>query len=212
MIIRRTANAGVLLQMDGISLLLDGVRQEVTPYLATPRQERQALLETPPDAVLFTHKHADHYDAGFLSAYLQKTAGPVIGPADIPHCAQEAVTLGTVRITPVSSRHIGKKEPMEHMSFIIQGSRCVWFPGDASPLQWQGKQLPKPDVLIGPYAYAIGSGWEITKKLGTGALVLLHLPEKDNDPYGLWTQVENTVKGQDGPKVYIPAIGENECI
>lgn len=205
--IKRTANAGVLLRLDGKQILMDGVCREVKPYPATPPRVREHLLRELPDALLVTHSHADHYDAAFVSEYLQKTAGPVLGPADIPFCSMEACYVGDVKITPVASRHIGKTEPIGHMSFILEGSRCVWFLGDASPLLWQARgDLPKPDVMIVPYAYGMGSGWEICKKLGAQSVVLLHLPERAADPYGLWDAVEATAGQGSGPALYIPAM------
>ena len=96
-----------------------------------------------------------------------------------------------------------------HCSFIIKGSRCVWFAGDAAPSELRGREdLPKPDVLIAPYAYAnTRSALEITRNL-TDNLILLHLPERNKDPFGLWQQVEETIKNADGLKVYIPEMGE----
>ena len=205
--IKRTANAGVLLQLDGVRILLDGVCREEFPYLGTPETERSELLQNPPDGLLLTHGHADHYDPSFVSAYLQKAAGPVLGPADIPFCTGQSGHVGQVRITALPSRHIGKTAPMEHLSFILEGSSCVWFLGDASPLQWRGREdLPKPDVLIAPYAYAIGSGWQITKALAPKQLVMLHLPRRDTDPYGLWKAVEPALQDPHGPQISIPDI------
>lgn len=205
--IKRTANAGVLLRLDGKCILMDGVCREVKPYLATPPHLREALLRDLPDALLITHCHADHYDAAFVSEYLQKTAGPVLGPADIPFCSAAGCRIGDVRITPVPSRHIGKTEPMGHMSFVVEGSRCVWFLGDASPLLWKGRaDLLRPDVLIAPYAYGMGSGWEIAKSLGARDVVLLHLPERNTDPYGLWAGVEAAAGQARDIRVYFPEI------
>ena len=187
---------------------MDGVCREVKPYPATPPEIREELLRQFPDGVLVTHRHKDHYDASFVSAYVQKAAGPVLGPADIPVCTQEATSLGGVQIQCVPSRHIGKTEPMGHMSFVLKGSRCIWFLGDASPLLWKNREdLPRPDVMIVPYAYAMGSGWDICRQLGVQDVVLLHLPPRAEDPYGLWDAVEETVK-EDFPRLHIPIMGE----
>ncbi len=207
--IKRTANAGVLLRLDGISILLDGVCEEVKPYLPTPAGEREALLKSAPDAIAFTHDHKDHYDAAFVSAYRENAAGPILGPPDIPFSTAETVTLGIVRITQVPTHHLGVSAALGHNSFILEGSRCVWFMGDASPLQWRKlKDLPKPDVLIAPYGYAIGSGWQISAQLGAETVVLLHLPDKECDPYGLWQAVGETTGQGNGPKLYIPHMGQ----
>ena len=207
--IKRTANAGVLLELDGKRILMDGVCREVKPYPATPPEIRSQLENTRLDAVLVTHRHADHYDGPFVSDYAKKAAGPVLGPADIPFCGSDPTDLGGVKITPVVSRHIGKTEPMGHMSFVVECSRCVWFLGDASPLLWKNRtDLPAPDVMIVPYAYGIGSGWDVCKLLGTKTVVLLHLPPKGEDPYGLWDAVEATTGQGNGPALYIPRMGE----
>lgn len=207
--IKRTANAGVLLTLDDVTVLLDGVSREILPYLPTPAEIRNELLQSPPDVLCFTHQHADHYDAAFVSEYLQNAAGPILGPADIPFCRQETLEYNGVRITQIASRHIGKQEPMGHVSFILEGSKCVWFMGDASPLQWRGRlDLPKPDVLIAPYAYATGSGWQISQSLGAGTIILVHLPERNKDIYSLWDTVEATVGKSGMNRLQIPEIGQ----
>ncbi len=211
--IRRTANAGVLLRLDGVSVLLDGVCTEVSPYLATPEKERIALLESPPQVVAFTHRHTDHYDAAFVSRLQNHTAGPMLGPADIQGCSQQALTAGAVKISPVPTRHLGKSDGTEHISIIVEGSRSVWFAGDAAPQQLLGRgELPRPDVLIAPYAYAIAGGWSVTQQLAPRALVLLHLPQQSNDPDGLWQQVGESLEQGSGFPVLIPKIGETVII
>jgi len=211
--IKRTANAGVLLRLDGKKILMDGVSRAVYPYPATPPQIKKELLQDLPDALLITHRHEDHYDAAFVSEYMKNPAGPVMGPADIPFCREMPKRVGDIRITPVISRHIGKTEPMGHMSFVLEGSQCIWFLGDASPLLWKNRNdLPRPDVMIVPYAYGMGSGWEICKQLGAKNIVLLHLPPRDADPYGLWAAVEAAAGQGNGPALYIPAMGETVII
>ena len=207
--VKRTANAGVLLELDGSSILLDGVCGEIKPYLPTPEDERKALLQSLPDCVAFTHGHPDHCDVSFISAYLEKTAGPILGPADIPYCQAGERTVGNVKITPVENRHLGKSDGSLHCSYIIEGSKCVWFMGDAAPAAWRKLTgLPRPDVIIAPYAYATGIAWQLCKELGAEAVVLLHLPEKENDPYGLWDAVVQTVGEDKCPKLWIPQMGE----
>lgn len=205
--LRRTANAGVLLELDGVTILMDGVCREVRPYPATPPEIKAALMESFPDAVAFTHSHKDHYDPAFAAAFRQQ-GGVILGPEDC-HGSMQMQTVGNVRITPISSRHIGiAGKTTAHASFVLEGSRCVWFTGDAAPTQWRDrKDLPKPDVLILPYAYATTSAaWSLTQSLGAQKVVILHLPSQDDDEAGLWDAIENTV-GQ-GSELIFPAIDE----
>ena len=199
--IKRTANAGVLLKLDGVTILMDGVCREVNPYPATPPEVKAELMADMPDVVAFTHAHKDHYDPVFAAEALRRN-GVVFGPANC-HGTMEQGKVGAVRITPIKTRHIGAAgKDTAHASFVIEGSCCVWFTGDASPSQWSRMQLPKPDVLMMPYAYCnTPSAWESTKSLGAKIMVLLHMPMSETDELGLWTAVRNTVNDKN---LYIP--------
>ena len=197
----RTSNAGGLLEMDGVKLLLDGVCPPYPPFLGTPPAIREQLLLDPPDALAFTHRHPDHYDEAFAETYRRNTLRPIFGAEDL-----SVKTVGPLKITPVATRHIGKAD-LPHVSFIIEGSQCLWFVGDASPLVWKEQNLPQPDVLLLPYAYAATfAAWRQTKALGAKKIVLLHLPRWEEDSLGIWDLVQETAWGD--PCLIIPAIGE----
>ncbi len=199
--IRRTANAGVLIDIDGITILLDGVCEATEYYLGTPDEIRTELCERVPDIVGFTHKHRDHYDEDYAMFYHQSTLRPILGS----ECS--ALKVGNVRVRAVPTRHIGKNDTL-HSSFIIEGSRCIFFMGDASPLEWKRmKDVPEPDVLIVPFAYAnTSSAWEITKGFNAKNILLVHMPDIENDPYGIWKSVEMTVKNE--KILYFTKIGD----
>lgn len=209
--IRRTANAGILLELDGVTILLDGVCRGVKPYPATPLEEREALQRSFPDVIAFTHAHKDHYDPAFAALYQKQTGGVILGPMSLPGCTatMEDTVVNGVYILPVPSRHIGLAgKDVDHASFIIQGSRCVWFLGDAAPMQWRGKDLPKPDVLVVPYAYAnTPSGWALTRALGADQVILLHMPGREEDTIGLWDAVNAVLKSEE-KKPAILSMGE----
>lgn len=197
--IQRTANAGILLTLDGVTILMDGVCPDTHGYLGTPAPLREKLECNMPAIYAYTHNHSDHYDPAYAARYRQ-AGGVIIGPED------GSVTVGGVTVTAIPARHIGKVDCL-HAGFVVQGSKCLWFPGDSTPVKWRNRSdLPKPDVIAAPYAYAIASGWEITRNLGAQDVLILHLPEKNNDPYDLWQAVTDTVKNE--PNVRIPEIGE----
>ena len=75
--IQRTANAGVLLKLDGVSILLDGLADRVEGYLPTPPEIAQQLLENPPDILAFTHYHADHCSEALLLPYRKQKFRPM---------------------------------------------------------------------------------------------------------------------------------------
>lgn len=210
--ILRTANAGVLLKLDGASILLDGVCREVKPYLATPPSLRAALQLHWPDAVAFTHAHKDHYDPDYAAEFSKCTGGVILGPDQLPRvdATRKVTRVGDVTVIPVKSRHIGAAgKDTEHYSFLIQGSRSVFFTGDASPSQWRTAELPRIDVLIAPYAYAITpAGFQAAKDLGAEKFVLVHMPLKEMDPDGLWDAVTAVTEKEAAGRIVVPALEE----
>ena len=205
--IERTGNAGVLLKLDGVSILLDGLCDGIAGYLPTPPSIAQRILMDPPDILAFTHYHADHCSDALLLPYRKQNLRPILGPESL---YSGAVQVGDVKITPVKTRHLGRVEPdLQHVSYVIEGSKCVWFTGDAAPLQWRElSDLPRPDVLIAPYAYGnTKSAWDLSCSL-TDHMVLLHLPNRGEDPYLLWDSIKSTAICMDKKKLFIPEMGE----
>ena len=205
--IQRTANAGVLLQLDGVSILLDGLCSRIEPYLETPASIAGELMKNPPDLMAFTHGHSDHFGESLVSEYRKQNLRPILGPESLPYSTDHGtMTIGGVKIIPVPSRHLGKTDPdLQHMSFLIRGSKSVFFTGDAAPLQWKGRE-EKVDVLIAPYAYAnTASAWQWSKSVAD-QIVVLHMPNPDHDPAGLWQQVQ--IANADSDRVIFPEMGE----
>ena len=207
--ISRVSNAGVLLELDGVKLLLDGFCTGHGPYLATPADLRERLFLDPPDMLAFTHEHPDHFDAHGAEKYHKQTLRPVLGPEHLPcGTTSQGISRGFVSVLPIKSRHIGKEYfHVPHVSYAITGSKSVWFLGDAVPSQWHGIDR-KCHVLIAPFAYALSdSAWRMTSELAEH-VVLVHMPLRDNDPARLWPQVEAVTGASCPVHLHIPAIGE----
>ncbi len=202
MTITRTANAGVLLEMDDVSVLLDGICGEVPPYPATPQAIRERLYDTLPQAVAFTHTHIDHYDQHFAQHFMNTTGKEIVSPAG---CREMQVE--NVRIQSLDTRHMGRND-VEHISLVLTGSKCVWFMGDASPTAFkQMETFPKPDVLMVPFAYLNSkSSVETTKRMGAKWIVALHMPDVSNDVYQIRETVQNCIANE--PHIRILEIGE----
>lgn len=191
MIITRTANAGVLIEIEGVKLLIDGVSGEVFPYLETPENIKTRLLDIKPDAFLYTHTHSDHFDLEFVQKYKNLSCGPIFGPQDI-----DALSVGCLDIKSVPTRHIGKND-VSHVSFVIKGEKTVWFMGDASPSCLKSMD-GNPDVIVAPFAYVNTiSSLKMTLDTGADHLIVLHLPDAGNDPYGLNSAVFQNIAEND---------------
>lgn len=214
----RTANAGGLLTLDGKRILLDGVSGAAGDYLPTPEHVEAGLLETPIDLMAFTHAHADHFSPEFVRRYRERRPlPPLLGPADVSaalpgYSVMDGETrIGPVRVTTVPSRHMGRAgRETVHRSFILSGSRRVWFLGDASPDQWRARpDLPAPDILIAPFPYAgTEAAWRVVAALSPEMVILVHLPHPERDSASLWPAVRRIVARHGEKSVLIPEIGE----
>lgn len=210
--LRRTANAGVLLKLDDTEILLDGVCQEVRPYLATPPVEKERLSSKWPDGVAFTHFHEDHCDPSYAEAYTKATGRPVYGTSQIPGRVSEekTVRVGDVGLTAVTTRHMGHYgKTTIHRSYVLEGSQTAWFLGDASPLEMKKLfHFPKPDVLLIPYPYvSTPPALKLVEGVLPCKIVLLHLPLQADDPDGVW---QTAAPGMEQLKHYlfVPELGE----
>lgn len=203
--ITRVANAGVLIEMGKVSILLDGICEDFYPYFGTPASIREKLEMDFPDIVAFTHKHPDHYSKTYADLYQKTTLRSVLGPE-----SSLIEEFCGVKVHSVATRHIGRVDVM-HVSFVIEGEKCIWFMGDASPLEIRKlSEFPKPDIMIVPYAFAVTApAFKSVKALNPEKIVLLHMPDKANDENGLWDMVEETVG--DDESVLIPDISETVC-
>ena len=156
--IKRTANSGVLLKLENASILLDGVCREVFPYLCTPSSLQEELLLAKPDVVAFTHHHKDHFDLVFSLKYSEKYGRKVMGTEQMAQLYPDTVSFRQCitgenwKLSAFQTRHIGKGGlTTDHLSYIVEADRCIWFMGDASPSELKLLAgFPKPDVLLIP--------------------------------------------------------------
>ena len=101
--LRRTANAGFLLTLDGVTIAMDGVCLAASPYQATPPAELARLSAAPPDLLAYTHCHADHFDPDFAATF----CGPILGPEQVAQALPgKQVTDQTVAVGGVLKRYL----------------------------------------------------------------------------------------------------------
>lgn len=217
----RTANAGGLLELDGVSILLDGICGAAGPYLPTPPDMLDRLIRRPVRLAAFTHAHPDHFDPSAMMECLYAWGGvPVLGVRDAagalspwPVTVGERAAAGPVAVTPIPTRHIGAAyQKVEHNSLLIEGSRRCLFLGDAAPTQWESR-AERAETLFAPFAYVTTqAGWRIVESLAPRRLVLLHMPARDNDPERLWRAVEKMLSQNRDIPATIPEMGETITI
>jgi len=200
--ILRTANAGVLITLDKVTCLIDGVCKDFLCYKGTPEYLRKEISLNLPDIIAFTHMHEDHCDKDFLKK-CKETPRSVIGPGGSLLAKEKNVS-----VKGICTRHIGN-DKIDHVSYVIEAEKCIWFMGDASPSELKKFECEKaPDVIIAPYAYAnTASSWKRTLDTGAKKVIILHLPDETKDEYSLTETVRSIV--ENNPVCSILDIGEN---
>lgn len=161
--LQHVANAGVLITIDGLKILIDApIRNGIPPY-QTSSPDVRTLLEharAPYDgiaAILITHWHDDHFNAEAVAAHLSRSPKTrLISSAEIVQRVQKAApgvpASQLIAVTPDSGSSIAtalddrvrihvlrirhndaRRMPEQHVGFLLQGTRTVLHVGDADP-------------------------------------------------------------------------------
>lgn len=205
------ANAGVLFRSGGSAFLFDApFRDGVTPYPAPDKEQRRRLEAAAPpyaglSAILITHWHADHFDAGAVAAHLRSDPGAkLVSSAEVVERVRQAgadpkrllaltpayghaasAEVGGVRIRAVRLRHNpARRTPEQHFGFLVEGCMRVFHSGDANPdapnfAALRG--LGRIDVALLPYWY-----WQdresrafVAQAIAPGRAFAVHVPEAE---------------------------------
>ncbi|WP_328460601.1 MBL fold metallo-hydrolase [Actinoplanes sp. NBC_00393] len=139
----------VWLADSGVNLLTDPVLTDRLAHLrriAGPTPE----LPGPPDAVLLSHLHADHFHIASLkavpgkpllvvprgaAAFAAKTLGREVADRCVELAPGDDTTISGVRVRAVPARHDGGRGPWSReravaVGFVVEGAARTWYAGD----------------------------------------------------------------------------------
>jgi L-ascorbate metabolism protein UlaG (beta-lactamase superfamily) len=158
------ANAGVLVNIDGKKVLIDGLNNAKYPlYKSTPIEISKKITEgIPPfdhiDVMLVTHNHSDHFDVESVAGFLNKNPDVVVISNDEiitaikkhifdsvetrliaiqpEHPCKKRIQFKGIDIVAFSLAHDGKEHTEVHnLAFLIDGSKKVLHLGDGAPIK-----------------------------------------------------------------------------
>lgn len=193
-------NSGVYLRTAGMTLLVDALEEGYNPYEAAGWE----LLSLSADALMFTHKHPDHFSARMVFGYLQQHpvcrvfAGKEVirALAELRVPEERLVMLDDyvpaelnpkLTVTGWRARHLGPEYVhKEHYALLLQEeSQRILFMGDAAPVhnsfEHGTEKIGKIDLMIAPYVYALYEPAQrlFGKSVQTDILVVNHIPVPD---------------------------------
>lgn len=158
------ANAGVLININGKKVLIDGLNSDDLPfYKSTPAKiSEQIARGIPPfdniDVMLITHNHSDHFDVESVVRFLKKNLDTIVISnhevistirkhiSDIvetrliglqpKYQCEERIQVKGIDIVAFSLVHDGKEyAEVSNLAFLIDSSKKVLHLGDGSPVK-----------------------------------------------------------------------------
>lgn len=167
-------HATILLELDGVTIITDPLLRPQIGHLRRRVAVPAPSTLGPIDVALLSHAHHDHLDLASLRSLEGEpeilgplsVAGPVSGSKREPQvmAAGDELVHDGVRITAIEAEHDGRRWPWsgeaDALSFLISGSRRVFFAGDTGAGQ-SLDGLGEVDVALLPVA-----GWG--PRLGPG--------------------------------------------
>ena len=208
-----TANAGAVLWLGGLCIWTDVLNEANTKgYEVLSESDFDRLLNDPafrPDAILFTHRHADHYSETRLFRAVE-TFPVYVGGAD--H-TKKTVELNTdhgsagLQIFPLPHDGAAYANVVNDALLLLSSAGNVLIPGDcpvACPELLEALQtaLEKPEnsripidlaYLNFPW-FSLGKGRKALPAFDPRHVLFCHLPAADKDIYGYKEQAERMLQ------------------
>lgn len=199
-----TANAGVYVTIGSVRFLLDALpRHAVNGFAALTPQQAEELLDTvfPPDLLLVTHCHPDHYSDTFTAMAVDRFPEmEVIRPWKELSGTRLLRETYSVQWFPLRHAHQESAPQVQNYGYLIEAEgRRIFCPGDADPRFPEVFALVdglRPDVAILNFPWVtLSSARKALNAMAPRCTVLTHLPPANNDPLGFHRAVEHAIQG-----------------
>lgn len=194
------ANSGVMIECNGAKVFSDALHRRKTVNFSTVDENRQRHMISSPefhnaDAMIFTHKHADHYSHFLISQTMKLTPGiKLISPVNefasqtVLEGAQQHIDLGKFSADFIKLKHDGAQyADIPNYGYLLDfGGFTVFNTGDSMlceehlPDFLQGKKV---DLALMNFPWlTLRKGREfIEQYIKPRHLMFFHIPfEQDN--------------------------------
>ena len=209
-----TANAGTILRIGGLCVWTDVLnRENEGGYGVLSEEAFSRLLTDPafrPDAILFTHRHKDHYSEARLTKAIEvfPRARVFLGGNSRSMKSVKLSPDGTVMLHVFPLPHEGARyADVENDALLLEGPEgSILIPGDCpvgcselfSALEAHEAQK-KTGFKIGlallnfPWL-SLGKGRKAISAMDPGHVLFFHFPARTDDVYGYREQAERMLE------------------
>ena len=208
-------NAGVILYLQGLCIWVDLLnRENAGGYDVLSEEAFGRLLGEPefrPDAILFTHRHADHYSEERLLKAVEAFPEAKVfvgGGRPSSQCIALPSSAGSVRLRVLPLPHAGEAyQDVENDALFLESTDGkVLFAGDcpvACPeLFYALKALESAenapsgvDLVFFNFPWlSLGKGRKALSQMAPGHVLFFHLPSWENDLFHYREQAERMLE------------------
>lgn len=214
------ANAGVMIDLQGKKILIDGLCNPKLPiYKNTPDDIKKRIIQGRSpfnniDVILFTHHHTDHFDPISTAEFIKYNPNtPVVSTKEVisriknieestlleldPALGStEKISVQGIKISAIPMLHEGKEYiNVKNLAYQIEveGTRILHV-GDAKSVKENFDCLDNEiDILIAPFPFVgLPSARQVIEKyINPKKIAAVHLPYQELDSFG-W--IEGTKK------------------
>jgi len=194
------ANAGVVICLRGKNIWVD------LPFLhgaagfssASPETEEHLIKTFPPDILVFTHDHPDHFSQSKLAKVLSQFP---YAQVVMPQAQENQADCGDISVSRFSLQHSGTQyRDTPHYGILLSDGNCrLFLLGDCDvatkelPLLW--KQF-SPDALFVPFPWlTITRGQKmLCQDFKPKHLFVYHLPCSADDVNGFLSMTQDKAR------------------
>jgi L-ascorbate metabolism protein UlaG (beta-lactamase superfamily) len=215
--IYHTVNCGLYLLRDEVGIFLDGLHGGREFGYSDSFEETVEDCRTKTgvfknlQALLFTHKHIDHFDSKLIEVVDEKKQLLLYAPDWEENNVNEQklgrdlafFKIGSFKIYAITTIHDGKPElrAEPHVSFLINTEEeSFFFAGDATFLVSEAERINGlcehllSAAFINPYQVLLGENKKFLRKLDPEKVILIHKPLQKDDSYDIYRIFETAKK------------------
>lgn len=213
-----TVNCGLYFENEDTGVFIDGIfRGNHEGYSDTSEETVEKIIRREDPfkklkALLFTHRHADHFCEEKVERIMSESRTLLFAPEYsksnmdmiMPRPDVTSFKVGSMQVFAITTLHDGdanlRKEP--HVSYVLNTEEETFFvAGDAVFRQGEAEKIDYyctnwiDAAFINPYqTMQYGDNRSFLKKLDPKEMVLIHKPYEKDDAYNIYSIFNTAVK------------------